>query len=172
MKVWGTLCAVLLLGIAIGCGRPFDIKTPKGFVELEHQEPNYDYRATTADGVVVAVRAIDTDGKGDLDFWTHAVTLRIRDVGGYALLAVADVASADGTKGKTLRFGHDENGRAYGYAVTLFWTLSRLLTIEAGGTSEQMGRFSATLDWQVKTFRARCKSPLTPALASWTCNRW
>ena len=154
------------------CGRPFDVRTPKGFVELENQAPGYDYRATTADGVVVGVRAVEASGRSDLGFWTEAVTLQLRNEMGYALLATKDVRSEDGTSGRELRFGHDEPGGPYAYRVTVFSAQERVFVLEAGGARDAVERLAPKLDWQVSTFRARCGFFLAPVLASRTCNRW
>jgi hypothetical protein len=157
---------------ALACGRPFDVKTAPGFVELENQEPQYDYRAMAPEGVVLAVRAISIDDKGDLAFWARAVTLRMRQMNGYALTGTDDVRSRDGTKGKELRFGHDENGKPYLYRVRLFVAQSRLFLVEAGGSQEQMDRYKASVDWMFLTVKVRCDTVVSPVLASRTCNRW
>jgi hypothetical protein len=164
------LCAVA--ATAAGCGRPFDVRTPKGFVELENQGPAYAYRATTADGVVVAVRAIDAPDREDLGFWEQAVTLEMRDASGYALLGRKDIRSEDGTPGRELEFGHDQNGKPYSYLVALFTAQSRVFLLEAGGAKESLARVAPQLDWQVATFRAECGFFVAPVLASRTCNRW
>ena len=67
---------------ATACGRPFDVKTAPGFIELDDQAPSYDYRAMTPEGVVMGVRALDVDDKGDLAFWARAITLRFRQANG------------------------------------------------------------------------------------------
>src|SRR5262249_58824165 len=105
-----TLAAALAALALSGCGRPFDVETPHGFVELDAQGPAYDYRATTPDGVVVGVRAIDAKGRGDVAFWEQAVTLQVRDVSGYALLGTKEVRSADGSGGRRLKFGPHAHG--------------------------------------------------------------
>lgn len=168
------LCVVaagLLLALT-GCGRPFDVKTPRGFVELENQGPDYAYRATTADGVVLAVRAIDASGRQDLGFWEQAVALELRDASGYALLGSKDVRSGDGTAGRELDFGRDQNGKPYAYRVALFTGQDRVFLLEAGGAKESVARFRPALDWQVATFNAKCGFFLAPVFASRTCNRW
>jgi hypothetical protein len=166
----GLLIAALLLTAA--CGRPFDVRTPRGFVELANQGPDYAYRATTADGVVVAIRAIDAAGREDLGFWEQAVTLELHDASGYALLGKEDVRSEDGTAGRKLDFGRDQNGKPYAYRVAVFTAQSRVFLLEAGGTKESVARLEPQLDWQVATFRARCGFFVAPVLASRTCNRW
>jgi hypothetical protein len=167
------VCSILATALlTVACGRPFDVKTPREFVELENQDPEYDYRATTPDGVVVAVRAVDAKGRGTVEFWEESVKLRMRDVSGYALLGAKEVRSEDGTLGKELRFGHDQNGKPYAYRVTVFVAQNRVFLIEAGGAKDAMTRYEPKLDWQTATFRARCSFPGAPVIASRTCNRW
>lgn len=171
LKRIGLLTAVLGLAL-VGCGRPFDVKTPHGFVELDDQGPDYQYRATTADGVVVAVRAIDASGRQDLGFWEQAVALQLRDASGYALLGAKDVRSEDGSPGRELEFGRDQNGKPYAYRVALFTAQDRVFLLEAGGAKDSVARFKPALDWQVSSFHAQCGFFLAPVFASRTCNRW
>lgn len=165
-----------VLATMSGCGRPFDVKTANGFVELKDQAPDYDYRATTPDGVVMSVRAIDNDGpggeRGDIGFWERAVTLEMRDVQGYALLDTKDVTSADGTKGRQLKFGHDEDGKPYAYWVTVYLAQNRIYILEAGGKKELVERATPNLQWMAENVHVKCGSFVAPVLASHTCNRW
>ena len=144
---------VLFALCAAGCGHSFKAATPAGFVELEDQEA-YDYRATTADGLVIAVREIDHEPKGQVDFWTRAIENRMRQRGGYAMIGTRDVKTKSGLAGKQLRFGHDESGAPHLYFVTLFVTDKTLFLLEAGGTKEQMEKHSAELDFAVENFQA------------------
>ncbi|MBX3190170.1 MAG: serine/threonine protein kinase [Labilithrix sp.] len=163
----------ILLGIFVvaGCGRPFDVHTAPGFVPLENQT-DYDWRATTPEGVVVAVRVVEDETRGDLGFWTQAVTLQLRDISGYALLESADTTSLDGTKGRLLKFGHDEDDKPYVYWVAIFAAQGRLFFVEAGGARELFERARPNVEWTMKTVRVRCDSFVAPVLASRTCNRW
>jgi hypothetical protein len=159
------------LAFVTGCGRPFDVKTAPGFVPLENQA-SYDYRATTPEGIVVGVRAEDDGRRGDLAFWTDAITLRMRDEAGYALVSASDVTSLDGTPGRQLRFGHDEDGKPFAYWVTLFVAQDRLFVVEAGGAKDAFEHARPNVEWMMKSVRVRCRSILSPVLASRTCNRW
>jgi hypothetical protein len=162
----------LLLGVAASaCGRPFDVKTPPGFVELENQQ-EYAYRATSPEGIVTAVRVVEDEKRGDLGFWTQAITLQMRDVSGYALLESAEVASLDGTKGRQLKFGHDEDNKPYEYWVTIYPAQGRLFLVEAGGSKEAFDRARPHVEWSHKSVRVKCRHFLAPVLASRTCNRW
>ena len=165
------LAALALFSVA--CGRPFDVKTPPGFVELDNQEPQYGYRAMAPEGVVIAVRVVDiADEQSDMDFWTKAVTIRMRQLNGYALLGSSDVVALDGTKGKELQFGHDENAKPYLYRVRMFVAQQRLFIVEAGGQKDNMIRYKASVDWSLESVRVQCSAILAPVLASRTCNKW
>jgi hypothetical protein len=166
------LLAFVALAGAAGCGRPFKVETAPGMVELENQEPDYQYRAMTPEGVVMAVRVIDTGDQGNLDFWERATVLRMRQMNGYALLGASDVKSKDGTPGKELHFGHDENGKPYVYVLRLFVAQSRLFIVESGGPADQVKRYQPTLDWMAASVKVKCDTWVSPVLASRTCNKW
>lgn len=165
------LLAAALTFAALGCGKPFDVKPAPGFVALEQQH-QHDWRATTPEGVVMAVRVVDDEDRGDLAFWTQAITLQMRDVSGYALLSSADVVSADGTKGKRLEFGHDEDNKPYVYWVSIFLAQGRLFLVESGGSKESFEKAKQSIEWMHKTLHVRCNGFLSPVFSSRTCNRW
>jgi hypothetical protein len=142
--LWATVVA--------GCGATFHSETPPGFVALKDQEPRYDYRATTPDGLVMAVRVIDNDPKGDDAFWTGAIELRLRALGGYALLDRRAVTCKTGQPGTQLRFGHDEGTNPHLYVVTLFVTPKHLYLLEAGGAKTLMERDKAKVEGFVASF--------------------
>jgi hypothetical protein len=161
-----------LLALALsGCGRPFDVKTAPGFVELEDQPASWSYRSISSEGVVVAVRVLD-DQAGDLAFWTRATSLQMTQIRGYTLTETRDATSRDGTKGSELVFRHDTEDRSYVYRIRLFVTQRRLFVVEVGGDQAQMERHTPSVDWMVASMKVRCDGPLTPVLASRTCNRW
>lgn len=147
--------ALLLLvtaATAFGCGTPFEPATPQGFVELPDPQ-QYDYRATTADGLVIAIRALDHEPRGELAFWLKAIENEVRDHKGYALLETRDVKNVQGLSGKQLRFGYDEGKKPHLYYVTLFVTDSELFLIETGGDKELMLQKAQELDWAVQNFK-------------------
>ncbi|MCA9586047.1 MAG: serine/threonine protein kinase [Myxococcales bacterium] len=166
--------AVLGLTLAassVACGRPFDVKTPPGFVELEGQG-DYQYRATTPEGVVVAVRVVEDEKRGDLSFWTEALLLQLREISGYALTSSSEITSNDGTKGRLLQFGHDEDNKPYVYWVAIFAAQDRLFLVETGAPKPQFDRARPSVEWTLKSVRVQCSSIVAPVLASRTCNHW
>ncbi len=148
-----SLPTAILFALALlpACSHHFDATTPAGFVELEHQD-RYDYRATSADGLVVGVRELHNDPKGELAFWARAVENQLRTNGGYALLDTRDVKSKDGIAGKQFRFGYDEGKTPHLYYVTVFVTPKRIELLEIGGTKELMLASAAVTDATVAQF--------------------
>ncbi len=130
--------AVLALALLLAaCGhkpkRPFELATPAGFVELPRQS-DFDYRASTVDGVVLGVSALRHDPKADVGFWADATLRRLRLRNGYALLEQRAV-QVGGREARQLRFGHDEAGTPHIYWITLVTTDDHLFLLEAGGAS-------------------------------------
>ena len=144
---------ILFAVVLSACGRPFDIKTPSGMVELD-KTTEYPYRAMTPDGVVLGVRVVK-DSKAGVPFWAQAVALHMKELSGYALLATREVASLDGSKGTELTFGHDESGKPYTYVVRLFAENERLFVVEAGGTKDEMERAKPTVEWALATLKVK-----------------
>jgi hypothetical protein len=143
---------LLLFVFTVGCGRSFGVQTAPGFVEVK-RDSTYDYRAIAPDGVAVAVRKIDVDDKTDLAFWERAVMLRTRELEGYALLGSTGVRSSDGTAGRELIFGHDEQGKPFEYRMRLFVRGSKLVIAEAGGAKDNMDRWRTSVDWMLGSVR-------------------
>lgn len=145
-------CLWMLL--LVGCGPTFEMSEPAGFVEIENDHDAYDYRATTADGLVIGVREIDHDPEGTPEFWIKAIKNRMRERGGYAFLKEVDVSSGDGVKGKQLQFGHDQNGgKPHLYYLSIFVTADKIFLLEAGGTKELMTKNSGKIAEAHRIFR-------------------
>ncbi|MFT3764876.1 MAG: serine/threonine protein kinase [Minicystis sp.] len=148
-----TRAILLVLALAAaGCGRPFVAATPPGFVDLGDRYGAREYRATTADGVVLGVRAFDNDPKGEIAFWSRALERRTREMAGYALLDKRDVATSTGLKGVQMRFGHDEGKEPYLYYLVLFVTDAKIYVLEAGGPKAEVTKQEAQIDWAIRNF--------------------
>lgn len=149
------LVRLLVLALTSGCGPSFKAATPPGFVELDADYDNYDYRATTADGLVLGVREVEHDPKGDLDFWVRAIENELRSRGGYALIESKPVKNVQGLSGRQLWFGHDEGQKPHLYMVTLFVTEGWIYLVEAGGTKEQVDKQRQQIRWAVDNFEGK-----------------
>lgn len=151
-----TLTPALLVLAALGCTHTPPLVTPDRFIELEEPaHSDYDYRATTADGVVLAVRELEVDAErgGDLQFWVDATLLQMRGRRGYALLEQKELTTAGGLKAAQLRFGRDEEGRTYRYWLTLALTDDTLYVIEAGGPEKAFDTYAEALTAAVASLK-------------------
>jgi hypothetical protein len=143
--------SALALAALSGC-RPFAPATPPGFVDLSDSYSNDEYRSTTADGMVLGVRAFKNKPKGELPFWTKVVENRMRDTSGYALLETKDVKDRAGNVGKQLRFGHDESAVPHLYYVTIFVNDDHVYVLEAGGTKDLVTKHEPQIAWSIENF--------------------
>jgi len=148
------VCLLLAVGLGVAC-TPFRVVTPAGLVELPDQAPAYDYRATSPDGLVLAVRAIDHEPRGDLAFWEKTIERRLRLQGGYALLETRSVKAKSGLSGRQLRFGHDEGASPHLYLLTLFVDDDHIFLVEAGGPKELVEQEASKIDAFVERFEVR-----------------
>lgn len=136
-----TLLFTFALGLATlgsGCARGFEIQTPDGFAELDRTD-DYRYRATSAEGVVIAVRREKNEPRGSLEFWSSALRSEL-ELQGYHFESEKSVKSKDGTAGKQLRYAVTREGRPNALWVTVFVSGSRVLVVEAGGDVAHFGR--------------------------------
>lgn len=121
-----------ILALSAGCSRGFSIQTPEGFAELD--DGDYAYRATSAEGVVIAVRREDNDPQGNLAFWSAAVDYELRRKG-YSAVSSKSVKSASGVSGKQIRYGITREGRPNVLWATVYVTSGNVTVVEAGGDS-------------------------------------
>jgi hypothetical protein len=147
--------ALLLLVTVAGCAASFEMQVPQDFVVLEDKSDAYDQRATNAHGVVIAVRAVDNDPKGNTTFYVDAIQNRVRALGGYALVERTVVKAATGEEGTQLRFGRDQHGAAHTYWVTVFVTEKRVYVIEAGGRRELFDEALQPVEKAIAAFRIK-----------------
>ncbi len=149
----GSLWACTWVGaVTLGAACSPLMNPPPGFVEVKG-EP-YAFRASNADGLVISVREIEHDPKGDLGFWVRAIENEMRLGRGYALLSTKDVQTSKGLAGKELRFGHDEGSQPHLYWVVVFVTEDKLYVVEAGGTKALVDSNESLLDNAIRSLNA------------------
>lgn len=142
------LCSLTTL--STGCARGFDLNTPDGFAELDQSE-HYRYRATNAEGVVIAVRREKNEPQAGLDFWSKALDNELLQRG-YTRLSSQSVKSKNGTAGKQLRYRMTRNGRPNVLWLTVFVAGDRLVVIEAGGDETHFEGAEAGLRTALESF--------------------
>jgi hypothetical protein len=146
--------ALLAVG-STACGRAYDVATPAGFVDLEdrYDDGDDEYRATTADGVVIGVRAIDNEPFAERAFLVRAIENQLRQGKGYALLSTKEVSAQGGLQGTQLRFGHDEASGPHLYVLTVFVDEDYVYLHEAAGKKELVEKAEASIAWSIAQFR-------------------
>lgn len=141
---------------AEGCAS-FRMNTPSGFAQLDDND-DFDYRATNAEGVVVAVRSERNRLRGNLEFWSGAVGERLRAQGYTADGPPRPVRNASGLDGVQLRFARVSNGRTLRYWVTVFvrdsgfMRYGRVFLVEAGGDREVFDRATPAVERAIAGF--------------------
>jgi hypothetical protein len=150
--------ALLLLALAgTACNNDFDPKTPKGFVAFdtsyanrwwqhEDKDPEYDYRATSPDGVNLAVRRFKNDPQGDVAYWSDAIVQRLAAYGTYSLTSSRDITNHQGYAGREITLKHSAQGSEHLYRVAVYDRKGWLYVIESGGDTQKMSNWSVALD--------------------------
>ena len=132
--------------------------TPAAFVRLDDGDRSwdqYEMRAASADGLVLAVRDVEVDEESDRDVWVDAVVRRLQDGAGYALLGRDTARAATGEEGVRLRFGRDVNGTPHRYDVIVFKADDHLFLLEVGGTAEVYEARQGEIDAAIERFDIR-----------------
>ena len=137
-----------------GCGRPYDVATPAGFVDLEdrYDDGDDEYRATTADGVVIGIRAYDNEPYAERAFLVRAIENQLRLGRGYALLETKEVSAKNGLKGTQMRFGHDQPSGPHLYVLSVFTDEDYVYLHEAAGKKELVEKAEQSIAWSVREF--------------------
>lgn len=138
-----TLVLLLALALAaLSACTPFHLPVPDEMVEVPvSRHAQWDMRATSVDGVIVAVRTVRVGEnqdvpRGDLTFWTESITRALSDDRGYALISTDEIRSANGVAGRALRFGRDFEDTEYRYELHVYLGRRFLHIVEAGGLTE------------------------------------
>lgn len=147
----------MLLAVATsGCDNAFTPKTPQGFVAFDtgYDDPwwqqktdsDYDYRATTADGVFLAVRRFKNDPQGDIGYWSEAIAQRLAAYGSYSVTSTRDVTNHQGVAGRELTLKHTAPGTEHSYRIAVYDRNGWLYVLESGGDTQKMSHWSVALD--------------------------
>lgn len=150
LNLW--IIALSTLLTVTGC-LPFNIRTPGTFARVSDPRPSYDYRAVSAYGVAMGVRAVhNRDIGGSLAFWSEAVDRRLQTTGYYRAIGQTDTRTVRGLQGKTLRYsaGDPQNGGTYW--VTVFVTRDWVYFVESGGNAASFARAQTEVEGALRTF--------------------
>jgi hypothetical protein len=145
------IIALSTLLSATGC-LPFNVRTPSGFARLSDPRPSYDYRAVSAYGVAMGVRAIPNRDGGNLAFWSEAVDRRLQSSGFYHVIGQDDTRTERGLVGKTLRYSAGDPQSGGTYWVTLFVTRDWVYFVESGGRAPAFARAQPEVERAIRSF--------------------
>ncbi len=143
---------LLALSLLAPACASFHVNTPSGFAELE-DDSRYDYRATNADGVVIAVRVMRNEPEANLEFWGRVIDERLHRQGYTPEGNPEPVQSANGVPGVMFRYGATVGGRAHRYQVAVFVRGKKVFVMEAGGDREVFDPASPAVTRAFRSFR-------------------
>jgi hypothetical protein len=146
------LAAIAFVLATAACGGAARLTTPAGFAKIDSDD-DYAYRATTAQGVVIATRTNPNKLKGNLDFWADSIDLKLREAG-YAPEGTKDVTTRSGLNGKQMRYTTTKNGREHAYWVTVFLTKKRVVVVEAAGDKQPFEKAQPALEQAIGSLEA------------------
>jgi hypothetical protein len=139
---------------ASGCASRAQLDAPPGFARLDDDRKDFDFRATSARGVVVGVRSEPNDMRANVDFWTDAIDLRLRREG-YAAQSAKSVTTPQGLAGKQIRYLREEDRRPYCYWLTVFVTQEKVYVVEAAGDKEAFDPAVPEVEQSIASLRPR-----------------
>jgi hypothetical protein len=120
----------LALVSTVACGPVSKLSAPDGFA---HVGGEYDDRVASASGIAIGTRVVANEPKANLDFWTQAIDLRLRQKGYEPYEQPADVKSDTGLPGRSLHYVYFDGTRKNRYFVDIYATSRRILLVEAAG---------------------------------------
>ena len=141
--------AAIVTSTAAGCAGGMSMRTPEGFVRLG-EGGDYDRRFTNSDGIVVGVREMDNDPRGNLRFWTGTVAARLGQR--YEAVGTEPVQTRSGLRGNQLRWRANIGGRSWIYWTTLFVDGDTVYVIEATGDEEVFGTHEPAIAATIASF--------------------
>ena len=126
----------IVLSLALltaACGPVSKLSAPDGFA---HVGGEYDDRVASASGVVIGTRVVPNEPKANLDFWTQAIDLRLRQKGYEPSEQPQDVKSDSGLPGRSLHYVYYDGSHKNRYFVDVYATSRRILVVEAAGAEK------------------------------------
>ncbi len=137
--------------LSAACTPAARLSAPDGFTHLDGK---YDDRVASARGVVVGARVEKNEPQANLEFWTDAIDLRLRQRG-YVPEASsgADVKSASGLPGKSLRYTWFDGTRDNAYWVDVFATDRHVVLVEAAGATSDFRASEKAVEASMRSVR-------------------
>jgi len=151
MKITFLALALSAFSALSGCASVAKLDTPSGFATLDRDD-TFAYRALSAKGVVVATRTEKNELRGNTEFWSESIDLKLAREG-YVKKAELNVRSNAGVEGRQLRYAVDHNGREHRYWVTVFLKGDRVVVVEATGDAQHFVPLEPTIEKTIATLK-------------------
>jgi hypothetical protein len=120
---------------------------PEGYVPVDRARCEFEGRAISAGGVVIAIRERKNDQQASTEFWTHVITKELTEVQGYAVRSSKELHG-----GRAILFAAPQE-RTTSYYVALFVTASRIVTVEIAGPQADVERDLPRLEEYIGTLK-------------------
>jgi hypothetical protein len=120
---------------------------PEGYVPVDTARGEFQGRAISAAGVVLAIRERSNDQEATLDFWSAVVRKDLTEVQGYALRSTREIKG-----GRALLFAAPLE-KTTAYYVALFVTPSRITTFEIAGPQAEVEKDLPMLERFIEKLR-------------------
>ncbi len=99
----------------------------------------YMYKAMSGDDVVIGVRKVSNNPKGDLDFWKTILPKKLAYAKGYTFKGQEDLKTGGGSSGTLFTFSSPgSDGKTYIYMLFLLPDGDDLWLIETGGLQKSV----------------------------------
>jgi len=138
----------LFAATVIACKAPYTMDTPKSFRKFEDTR---DFKMITANGVMLKARQVKNYPRGDLDFWTDAMTRHLLERG-YLMKSKNCFTTKAGKKACTLDFALPYGTEDWALSETVFVVGDAIILVEVAGPFERYAKVEGELADAIKTF--------------------
>jgi hypothetical protein len=120
---------------------------PEGYVPVDRARGEFEGRAISAGGVVIAIRERKNDPQASAEFWTHVITKELTEVQGYAVRSSKELHG-----GRAILFSAPQE-RMSSYYVALFVRASLIITVEIAGPQAEVEKDLPRLEAYIGTLK-------------------
>ena len=139
---------VVILSAAAGCKAPYTMTAPTQFKRFMDTD---DFKMITADGVMLRARQVENYPKGDLSFWTDAMTQHL-EASGYVLREKRCFKNRSHKDACTLDFLLPHGAEDWAFSETIFVVDDNLVLVEAAGPFDRYAKIETDLAKALETF--------------------
>jgi len=120
---------------------------PEGYVPIDRARGEFDGRAISAGGVVIAIRTRKNEQEASTEFWTQVITKELTELQGYAVRSSKELHG-----GRAILFSAPQE-RMTSYYVALFVKSTFVITVEIAGPQAEVERDLPRLEAYIGTLK-------------------